>query len=119
MLFTICNINSSIKLHISPCIKKSTQKENFPIPRNYNLNLSLDHFKHQKQMKENQFTYLQLVYSRVIHYPSLPISESPQRKFENSSIPIKKSTQKIQILIIHQNPKKIRKFVINSNRSRS
>lgn len=45
-------------------------------------------------MKENQFTYLQLVYSRVIHYPSLPISESPQRKFENSSIPIKKSTQK-------------------------
>lgn len=54
-------------------------------------------------MKENQFTYLQLVYSRVIHYPSLPISESPQRKFENSSIPIKK----IQTLIIHQNPKKI------------
>lgn len=48
-------------------------------------------------MKENQFTYLQLVYSRVIHYPSLPISESPQRKFENSSIPIKKiQTLKIQ-----------------------
>lgn len=39
-------------------------------------------------MKENQFTYLQLVYSRVIHYSSIPI-------------------KKIQTLIIHQNPKKI------------